>query len=183
MTPPPDPSPLTPEQVDKLEALAKATTYPIVGYPNLPASQALAEFRRAAHPAAVLTLIAQSRRVAALEAELKLQREFTMNAEREFLAAKAERDKAQANYQFMVDKAAENGLEHYRQMGQETLAQVERAEAAEVELVTLRVEKEALGAALQSIANSSCCGCCQEAALFARAALSIGHDLSARHWL
>lgn len=34
----------------------------------------------------------------------------------------------------MIDKAAKNGLEHYRQMGRETLAQIERAEAAEAKL-------------------------------------------------
>ncbi len=40
------------------------------------------------------------------------------------------------------------------------------------ELEALRTEQTRLREALQSIANSSCCGCCQEAAKFARAALS-----------
>jgi hypothetical protein len=72
--------------------------------------------------------------------ELALLREAAQ--EIESLAAtvatlRQERDEAQKNYEFMVDKAAQNGLEHYRQMGQETLAQMERAEAAEARVKEL----------------------------------------------
>ncbi len=42
-----------------------------------------------------------------------------------------------------------------------------RAEAAEARC-------QALEAALRGVANSSCCGCCQEAAMMARAALTGG---------
>jgi hypothetical protein len=40
------------------------------------------------------------------------------------------------------------------------------------ELDAQRAEVARLTAALKSIADSSCCGCCQEAALFAKAALT-----------
>lgn len=39
------------------------------------------------------------------------------------------------------------------------------------ELKALQAREESLRVALRSIANSSCCGCCQEAALVAQHAL------------
>lgn len=49
-----------------------------------------------------------------------------------------ERDAAKASYQFMVDKVANNSLEHYREMGREVVAQIERAERAEAKNAALQ---------------------------------------------
>lgn len=73
-------------------------------------------------------------RLAALEAE---------HAELEKLRARharclGERDEARANYQFMVERAADQNLQHYRQLGEETVSALNRADAAEDRLARLQ---------------------------------------------
>lgn len=52
--------------------------------------------------------------------------------------AEQERDQAKNDLRETLDKVAANNLEHYRQMGRETLSQIERAEAAESALAAIR---------------------------------------------
>jgi hypothetical protein len=55
--------------------------------------------------------------------------------------------------------------------GPELHAQHVRAEKAEADVVRLQAERDELRAALQSIADNSCCTPCREAGLFAKQAL------------
>ena len=61
-----------------------------------------------------------------------------------------------------------------REILEETVCELQRAiarDAVAVEIVPLKAERDVLREALQSIANSTCCGSCQEAALVAKNAL------------
>lgn len=61
---------------------------------------------------------------------------WAVQAERDAATARAER--AEANYQFMVDRACNEKLDGYRELGAESLANLERAERAEAEVKRLR---------------------------------------------
>lgn len=53
-------------------------------------------------------------------------------------------DEAQKNYQFMVDRAADEKLDGYRELASQVVANIERAERYESEAAALRREVEML---------------------------------------
>lgn len=60
--------------------------------------------------------------------------------------AERERDEARANYAFMVERAADQKLDGYRELGARAAAAEERAEKAELELERLRSDAKTLAA-------------------------------------
>ena len=62
-----------------------------------------------------------------------------------------ERNTAQANYQFMVERAADRHLEGYRELGAKCAAAEERAERAEAALAIATAQVESLAASLRQV--------------------------------
>lgn len=59
-------------------------------------------------------------------------------------------ERAEANYQFMVDRACNEKLDGYRELGAESLANLERAERAEADAVRLRAVLRRAGQRLKA---------------------------------
>ena len=68
-------------------------------------------------------------------------------------ALRARAEKAEADYRFMVERAADQKLDGYRELGARAASAEERAEKAEAELARLR---EGIGARIR--ASDSCLG-------------------------
>jgi len=58
------------------------------------------------------------------------------------LAEKARADKAQANYQFMVDRVADEKLDGYRELGQRAADAENRADALQQEITALKSQQK-----------------------------------------
>ena len=82
--------------------------------------------------------------------EWKARHDTLADVSRKCIAtAERERDEARANYAFMVERAADQKLDGYRELGARAAAAEERAERAERERDEARAERDALHVALE----------------------------------
>lgn len=84
------------------------------------------------------------------DAQRDIWRELAVEARREYDGLRARvaeleqrAEKAEANYRFMVERAADEKLDGYRELGQRAAAAEQRAERAEAEVAELRLELDA----------------------------------------